>query len=288
MPEPTHIHIPEIIAELPRFLPWTARPRPNGRLAKVPVRLTEEQVPQPVNPLDPRHWQIHHDAQTHVHSGQADGLGIALTPDLGLTCIDIDDCRADNGALSPLALTILSRFPTGYVEISPSGRGLHLFAVGRVPAGWRRQAHVDIIDRGYVTVTGHIHRAASTWPDLTRDLAAWHREHSPVPGKPLRQPEPSPVLLPQRSINDIVQRAAQARNGARFQALWAGELAGYRSPSEADLALILMLLFWGGPGLTDAELLTLVRASGRHRAKWQTGSYAQRTLTAARRIRRQA
>ena len=75
-----------------------------------------------------------------------------------------------------------------------------------------------------------------------------------------------------------------ARNGALFQALWAGELAGSPSASEGDLRLALMLLYWQ-PQVSDADLGALLLRSGRVRAKLADPYYLQRTIAAARRYR---
>jgi putative DNA primase/helicase len=63
--------------------------------------------------------------------------------------------------------------------------------------------------------------------------------------------------------------------------LWRGDHRGYLSPSDADLALLGILLFWCGGDAARAEALFGQSALGR-RAKWRSRSdYRQRTIVRA-------
>jgi primase-polymerase (primpol)-like protein len=75
-----------------------------------------------------------------------------------------------------------------------------------------------------------------------------------------------------------------ARNGPKFTALWRGDLDGYASASEGDLALCAILAFWTH---NDASRIDrLFRASRRMRAKWDerrgdATTYGQCTIARA-------
>ena len=269
-----------------RYLPWRARDRPGGGVSKVPHGPVQGRW-QPVDPLQSGHWLTYDEAGTVVQAGEADGIGLAVTPALRLTVIDLDACLATGGQLDERAQTVLDAFPGAYVEVSPSGWGLHVVLRAACGTGWRRQAGVELIDRGFVTVTGRAFQPVHTpLPDHTAALRAWHAARQP-PGTP--SPAPGLQLAVPASDAALIQRAHNARNGARFAALWAGEAAGYATASEADLALLLMLDFWAGPGATDADLDRLFRQSGRYRPKWGSGAplspYAGRTLATVRAYR---
>jgi hypothetical protein len=64
----------------------------------------------------------------------------------------------------------------------------------------------------------------------------------------------------------LLTRAFNAQNGAKLQALYGGDVDGYPSDSEADLALADLLAFWTGPDPEQIE--RLMRGSGRARDKW--------------------
>lgn len=90
-----------------------------------------------------------------VDSSFGDGLGFVLNGD-GVVCVDVDDCFVD-GRLVEDARALLGLFPETYVEISPSGRGLHIWGVADLPAGrvvtWR-SLKLEIYPAGrYLTVT---------------------------------------------------------------------------------------------------------------------------------------
>ncbi|MGY1945326.1 bifunctional DNA primase/polymerase [Nocardia asiatica] len=75
----------------------------------------------------------------------------------GIGCIDLDHCLVD-GELTPAAAKFLAALPPTYIEVSPSGRGLHVW--GRLPEGRGRRyvtpdgLHVERYSVGrYITVT---------------------------------------------------------------------------------------------------------------------------------------
>src|ERR1700722_21015679 len=82
------------------------------------------------------------------------------------------------------------------------------------------------------------------------------------------------------SDDELVEFAANARNGERFKRLWSGDISDYENDhSRADLALCRMLAFWCGP---DPERIDqLFRRSGLMREKWNraTGDTSYGALT---------
>jgi primase-polymerase (primpol)-like protein len=80
------------------------------------------------------------------------GLGFVLNGD-GICCIDLDHCLT-GGVLADWAAEIVAAAGRTYVEVSPSGTGLHIWGKAFVGRG-RRFGGVEIYDRGrYMTVTG--------------------------------------------------------------------------------------------------------------------------------------
>lgn len=83
------------------------------------------------------------------------GLGFVLGEGVG--CIDLDGVLVDGG-LVPAAVDLLASLPKTWVEISPSGKGLHVWGLlpegpGRVMV--RDGISVERYSRGrYITVTG--------------------------------------------------------------------------------------------------------------------------------------
>lgn len=103
------------------------------------------------------------------HAG--DGLGFVLNGD-GIVCVDLDHCL-EGGTPSPLAASILAACPATYVEISPSGHGLHIWGLADLPASFTRPG-VEVYGNGrYITITGQPYRdAPSTLASIGALLAA--------------------------------------------------------------------------------------------------------------------
>ncbi|GEL19348.1 bifunctional DNA primase/polymerase [Pseudonocardia asaccharolytica] len=151
--------VPGELRRRPRWVRWTGRKRPqtvDGRIA---------------SSTDPETWATYQAAR---RSTAGVGLGFVLNGD-GIVCLDLDGCLADGvpNAATQLLLELAGRT---YVEISPSGRGLHVWGRGELAAGrcttFRGQP-VELYGSGrYITVTGvRFPGAGSTLGDLSPALA---------------------------------------------------------------------------------------------------------------------
>lgn len=120
---------------------------------------------------NPVHWSPYEVARKSPHG---DGLGFVLNGD-GIVCIDLDHCLID-GVATSAAQFIVDSMAGAYVEISPSGSGLHIWGRAVLEAGrrfeWNGQA-VEIYPNGrYITMTGKIYRNGGLPElDLTELLA---------------------------------------------------------------------------------------------------------------------
>ena len=225
-----------------------------------------------------------------MERGGYDGIGVGIFGALG--AIDIDHCISDAGELSPMAADIVDMMDA-YTETSPSGRGLRILFT--VPEGFQydkaryyinnQKAGLEVYIAGatkkYVTVTG---RDGSPGADLEergeRLAAVLERYMLRVPKKPLsaaghapetkRQAAESPAQMDDLTL---IEKASRGKGGASFAALWAGGMAGYKSHSEADMALCNALAWWTNGDA--ARIDRLFRQSGLMRPKWdrkQSGS----------------
>ncbi len=78
----------------------------------------------------------------------------------------------------------------------------------------------------------------------------------------------------------LIEKAKNAKDGAKFTALWNGNISGYKSQSEADLALCCLLAFWTGGDRSRID--SLFRQSGLCRDKWKDREdYREKTINAA-------
>ena len=68
--------------------------------------------------------------------------------------------------------------------------------------------------------------------------------------------------------DEIIQKAFEAKNGAKFKRLWQGHRESYKTDDAADSALCAMLAYW--TGRDPKHMDRLFRRSGLMRPKWDT------------------
>jgi primase-polymerase (primpol)-like protein len=98
---------------------------------------------------DPSTWC---DYDTAAASTVGAGLGFVLNGD-GIVCVDLDHCLDGRGRPQPWVIDLLESMPETYVEVSPSGDGLHVWGFGTIGKG-RRSGGIEVYGRGrYLTIT---------------------------------------------------------------------------------------------------------------------------------------
>mgnify|MGYP001945797877 CR=1 FL=1 len=150
----------------PRYCSTRCRMAAHRARHRLPRELTERvrwvrhdrKVPitpdgRPASSTDPRTWSTYREA---ARSKSGDGLGYVLGA--GIACLDLDNCLDERGRPDARARAILARVPGAYVEVSPSGRGLHVW--GRAPEQrGRRHRGYEVYSVGrYITVTGNVYQ----------------------------------------------------------------------------------------------------------------------------------
>ncbi len=133
---------------------------------KRPVRADNGRPASSTNPFT---WASHERAELSPHGV---GLGYVLDGGDRIVCIDLDHCIDGRGRLAAWAREIVGRCPATYIEVSPSGTGLHLWGRGKVWHG-RRIRHADgacieVYGRGrYIAMGQRYGDAPSTLADLS-------------------------------------------------------------------------------------------------------------------------
>jgi NrS-1 polymerase HBD domain len=228
----------------------------------------------------------------HFEGSHADGIGFMFDKDHQHVGGDLDDCRdPETGVIEPWAQAIIDQVNT-YTEISTSGTGVHFIAQGQLPGRGLnvrytvdgQQRHVELYDSSrYFATTGH-HLPGTPKTIEPRQEAATHlyhylREQQAGSKRKAEASQQHNGASPHLDDDVILQKALSARNGRKLAALWAGEINGYPSQSEADLALCRDLAFW----TQDPEQIDrLFRRSGLMRGKWdEHPQYAEWTISKA-------
>lgn len=256
-----------------RFINWRPQLSPNGKVDKIPFG----------NVTDPSDWLSYDQAQSRAVGGI--GVGFVLNGD-GYFAVDIDNCALSDGTgWSQQALDTLALFPGAAVEVSQSGRGLHILGLCDRSYDW--SAHRNKFGGGtfeFYTTERFIAFGPYGWrgnpnTDHTRALAVW------VPRRPLLDADAGSgavSTVPDDTVLDRLLRAKSAAgvfgDAATPAQLWAADpatLARFypsQSPaapydaSRADAALLAHLAYWCGKD--HAQMDRLFRRSGLMREKW--------------------
>lgn len=145
--------IPTALRDLPQWIVWRHHfHRARRRWIKLPINPT---TGSPAKVSDPTTWGLFVDAQTAYMLGEYDGIGFVFLAGGGLVGIDIDDCLDADGMLSDLAKEIIEAVP-GYVERSPSGKGLHIITRADISRAYKDDTlGLELYTAGrYFTITG--------------------------------------------------------------------------------------------------------------------------------------
>lgn len=259
----------------------------------------------PMSAKDSSNWNEHGVARGNLDrlragnnpQGVTFALGMWLTNDTGYWFVDIDDCVV-NGQLKPIAQELYGLLAGAATEWSSSGRGLHIFGRGTVPAHAKRGPHGTDIefythDRGIAFgLTGQVYGSADT--DHTIAITMMVNKYFPygadadvVPDSAFDTPDPlwrgpkedvSLIGMMERSVN----RSAAAmfggdatgvvnfadlfsRNVPKLCERWPDDGGGY-DESSADAAMIGALAFWTGRDAPRIE--RIMRQSELFRSKW--------------------
>lgn len=144
--------VPAELTRRPRWVRHSAR--------KVPLTVDGAAA----SSTDPATWSRYRDA---ARSSAGVGLGFVLDGD-GVVCLDLDGALDEDGVALPWAQRIVDAAPGCWVEVSRSGRGLHIWGRGQLPRGRRITVDggsVEIYPDGrFIAVTG------DTWGDTPRRL----------------------------------------------------------------------------------------------------------------------
>lgn len=221
----------------------------------------------------------------------------------GRFCIDIDGALQNDNTWSPLATELCQTFAGCYVEVSQSGRGLHIFGYSpSIPEHTCKNIplHIELYtsDRFICLgsagqgnmmcdVSGPLNAVVARYFPQTEQLnsAEWTTAHNPA-------------ACPIEDDARLIEKACSSKGGvgaifgskATFRDLWERntEVLADAYPdtdreydaSSADAALAQHLAFWTGGNCERIE--RLMRQSALARPKWDSHkSYMQRTITGA-------
>lgn len=164
--------VPQELRDAARWVLWSLEER-NGKPTKVPYAVNGH----PASTVNPKTWCSFDTALDAYERawGEFEGLGCVIAaPYIG---IDLDKCRDPETGVVEIWAQEALRELNSYTELSPSGRGFHIWVKGVMPPGGSRTGKVEIYSRArYFTMTGQ-HYPGTPLAIETRDLIEFHKKH---------------------------------------------------------------------------------------------------------------
>ena len=249
-------------------------------------------------------------AQFNLAGGAPYGVGFVFTDNDPFWFLDIDSCYDPVAQQwAPVAQQLCQAFAGAAIEVSTSGRGLHIFGTGHVPqhrstTAFSKQFGMEFYHRArFVALTG-TNAAGSALADFSHLLPSLVTqffppdEQSSLQGDDRFALRDSPVpewngptdddKLIERAMRSVSSKAAFGQ-GATFADLWTRNVEvlsrvypedpGGNAPyneSSADAALAQLLCFWTGNH--GERIVAIMQRSGLVREKWEREDYLPRTV----------
>ena len=141
-------YLPEEMKKRKRFVGWR-KEELNGKVAKLTFSLIDGKA----NDWNhPKRWIDFNEAKTKNKP-----LGFVLVEEDRIICIDLDHAIQD-GKLTPMAKEVVENFAGTYMEVSQSGKGIHIFAQGTIPDNlYLSSRGIEIYKKNrYIALTGNI------------------------------------------------------------------------------------------------------------------------------------
>lgn len=219
------------------------------------------------------------------------GIGFVITESDPFYCLDIDGALVDNN-WTPLATELMQSFPEALIELSNSGKGLHIWFKGQkfehscknIPL------NIELYSRDRFIALGRVLQGSADI-DLSRYLNPIISRYFPVKeavnGVEWRDTH-AEGSNPIADDDKLIDAALRSSGGAgavfggklSFRDLWEGNIDEDADRSSVDQSLANHLAFWTGGNHTRIQ--RLMERSGLVRDKWTSHrSYLQRTITGA-------
>lgn len=266
--ELTYAAFPQVLKDRPQWVCWKWAVR-KGKNGNAPELTKEPYAPggtRKARAGDPSTWGTYDAAVRAWLSQDVAGIGYEFSNDRDVTGVDFDHVVADGTIVAEELASIIDCCET-YVEYSPSGDGLHMFSLCGKPEGKNRckRGGYEMYDHGrFFTVTGAVydnHFEINAVPDALMyiyEVYLGDSEPQPAQGTAGGTRGSFADHDPGDGRSDdpgVIYGKLLDTNNAKLQALLSGDISGYTSHSEADLAMCNYIIFYAG---NDAVLVDAV------------------------------
>lgn len=177
-------NIPEALRANARWAPWKAVwSEKRQKFDKIPCNFIAPYYG--LSTAKPESWgTFDHALKAYTDNpGMFAGLGYVMTGPHGVVGIDLDNC-VENDTIADWATDVVRQLAS-YTEVSPSGKGLRIMALGAIPHDWVNHDRGIEVYAGhkprFLTITGHrvigegLHQMGkpdvAVWADLAASYA---------------------------------------------------------------------------------------------------------------------
>ena len=282
----------EAMAEFRQFITWRPVYRDNGKIDKIP---TDYKTGKVADAHDPNIW-------TDYNTAAAKGnVGFVFTDDDPFWFLDIDNCLMPDGKWSPLAQELCGKLAGSAMEVSVSGKGLHVFGTGSLPKHScdNSQAKLGLYHtkRFVAFGSGLVGNAAHVSNGQMGEIISVYFSKSKPDDAPVNWSiAPVAEWIGPADDDELIRRMLSVKSAASVfgsrattQQLWTNDKValGIAFPadgrdydaSSADMSLAQHLAYWTGKDCERIKQIML--RSGLIRDKWNRDDYLRRTILAA-------
>lgn len=260
-----------------------------GKLPKTPMCPFSNRAASSVEPND---WGTYKQAKQAMDAGLYDGIGIIATPDKMTVLLDIDpkvykDAKLEN-LLTAQIKEIIEKSNT-HTEISPSGKGLHLYFRTDEPIDLEvnKKSGFEIYsDKRFFTYTENYYGEPKPIRNITKQEMF---DIIYLTGYPWKSTDnPQVIHIAGESVfndHDILERMFASKIGKEIQDLYNGVSDKYNNDkSSEDFAFLSHLSFWSNRDANQMKRIWLSSPLGQREKTQDRLDYQNRTIDAVIRI----
>lgn len=253
----------ESLKKLPIWLVWKSEEvkspgsdaLKNKRFTKVPYQINGKHA----STVDPTTWVTFEEAEAAAADPKNNfsGIGFTISKHFPLLCIDLDHCLNEEGQIKRDDFMILAEAADSYMEVSPSGDGLHIIMAldTHVPLLANKKVFDDgtafecYTESRYFTYTGKSFGTLTPVRTISPDIAD---ELLRMVGYPWGKKEVAAApKIDATTINldltdqVILDKMFASKGGSSIEKLYKGDISKHNDDhSAADSALCMHLAFW--------------------------------------------
>lgn len=269
-----------------RFVNWKLEER-DGKKTKIPYTINNTLA----SSTNSATWSTYNEVTMALDNGNNcfDGFGIVFKDDQKLIGIDIDYCMSD-GKIEHEQKKVIENLieeADTYTEISPSGKGIHLFLLvdgdeGFVPT-MNKKAPYEVYTKGrYFTVTENPFGISKVVRKVSLDEVNRLMGIIEMVKEEKKQELLSVNTFSSLTDEQLLNKMFSSKNGADIKALYNGDISKYgNDDSSADIALCMHLAFWTGKNSDQIKRIWLASPLGQRGKTQERKDYVDRTVTSA-------